>query len=513
VLKLAILAVVLLLAGWGVKRWFFTGAAQATDITGTVSRGLLPIAVTERGELESSKTVDVRCEVEGYQIKIVTIVPEGTRVTKDQVVVTFDTDQLKRQHDDQEVKWKTAEGKAKACKGELEVQKNKAATDIDKADLALVLAELDVKKYVEGEYIVALDKLKGEIELAKKDLEEDRENLEKYRKFVRHGFGTQEQLRGKELAVTKSEYNLSSKDAELRVLKDFTKVRQETELKAKARDAKRELDRAKSTGQAAVDKAQSELDAAEVQTRLEKQALDRLKKQLERCTVKAPQDGILVYSKDRYWDMAARVQPGAMVHYQQTLFSLPDLTKMQVKVKIHEAMVKKISKGMKAEIRIEAYPDAVLHGTVENVATLANSMGYWDERGVKEYVTIVTIDDLPMEAGLKPGMTGEVKVLAKELPDVLMVPVQAVSQKEAQHYSYVVGPEGIEKREVTVGENNDRFVEIKTGLEEGEKVVLDARARLAAETRASEANPQEQPLKGKPPEPPATAAPVPTPKN
>jgi RND family efflux transporter MFP subunit len=506
VLKLTILVVALVLGVWGVKHWFFNSSAKAAEITGSVTRGLLPITVTERGELESSKTVDVRCEVEGYQIKIVTIVPEGTRVTKDQEVVTFDTDQLKRQHDDQEVKWKTAEGKAKACKGELEVQKNKAATDIDKADLALVLGELDVKKYVEGEYLVNLEKLMGEIDVAKKEMVETAENLEKFRKFVRHGFGTQEALRGKELELSSKQYALKSKENDLKVLTDFTKIRQETELKAKARDAKRELDRAKSTGEAAVDKAKSELDAAEVQTRLEKAALDRLKKQLERCIVKAPQEGILVYSKDRYWDPSARVQPGAMVHYQQTLFSLPDLAKMQVKVKIHEAMVKKVSKGMKAEIRVESYPDAVLHGTVESVATLANSMGYWDERGVKEYVTIVKIDDLPTEAGLKPGMTAEVKILAKEMPDVLMVPVQAVSQKESQHYSYVVGPKGVEKREITVGENNDKFVEIKEGLEEGERVVLDARARLAAETKANEmTNPPEQP-KTKAPEPAAPAA-------
>jgi RND family efflux transporter MFP subunit len=500
VLKLTVAVLALSLTTWGAKRWFFSGSNHTTEITASVVSGHLPIIVTERGELESAKTIEARCEVEGYQNKIATIVPEGTRVTKDQVVVTFDTDQLKRQRDDQEAKWIAAKGRAKVAEGELEMQRNKAATDDDKAQLALTLADLDVKKYIEGDYIVSLDKLKGEIELAKKDVVETTENVEKWRTLYRKGYQTLESLRARELELANKQYQLKSKENELKVLTDFTRVRQETEFRAKARDANRDLERTKKTGQAAIDKAQSDLDALRAAERTEKQTFDRLEKQLQKCTVKAPQDGILVYAKDRPWDMNARVQPGAMIHFQQPLFSLPDLGNMQIKVKIHEAMVKKIKPQQKTEIRIDAYPDLVLHGTVESVATLANSDRPWMDTGVKEYVTMVKIDDLPTEAGIKPGMTAEVKILVKELPDVLMLPVQAVSQKEKQHYAYVVGPTGVEKREVVVGEHNDNFVEIKEGLKETERVALDARARIAAETKASGSSPEELP-KTQPPEP------------
>ena len=46
-------------------------------VTGLVARGELPITVTERGELESSSTVDARCEVEGEQMKLVSILPRS----------------------------------------------------------------------------------------------------------------------------------------------------------------------------------------------------------------------------------------------------------------------------------------------------------------------------------------------------------------------------------------------------------------------------------------------------
>src|ERR1700693_4226091 len=142
-------------------------------------------------------------------------------------------------------------------------------------------------------------------------------------------------------------------------------------------------------------------------------------------------------------------------------------------------MVKKVKPGQKAEIRIESYPGHVLRGTVLTVATMASSDG-WFDRSVKEYETMVKVEDVPPDAGLKPGFTGEVKVLIDNLTDVLVVPVQAVGQKDAQHRCYVVRGSGVEAREITLGDSNEKFVVVAAGLTEGEKVVLDARARIVA---------------------------------
>jgi multidrug efflux pump subunit AcrA (membrane-fusion protein) len=133
------------------------------------------------------------------------------------------------------------------------------------------------------------------------------------------------------------------------------------------------------------------------------------------------------------------------------------------------------------------------------------------------------LDDLPENAGLNPGMTAQVKILANELPDVLLVPVQAVAEKEGKHFAYPCKFGGVDRREVDVGDTNEKFVEIKSGLDEGEKVALDARSRLTAETKASEKKNQpdepktgekkkeekkEEPKPTQPTPAPAQAAPV-----
>lgn len=477
--KLILALLVLGGIGIGVRWWFFPGQGGMVEITATVTRGTLPIIVTERGDLESAKDLTVRCEVEGRENKIVWILAEGTSVKKGEKVLTFDIEQLSRTKADQEVKVKQAEGKAKAAEGDLKVAKNKAEDEIEKAKLALRLADLDRDKYLDeqGEYTAEVQDKRGALALAKKDLDEAGAKLVQFRKSVSKGLFPREQLRLKEADYAQKEFLVKRDEAKLVVLEKFTRKRQEEELTAKAADAKRALDRAFSSGEASVAKAQSELEAAQITLHLEKATLERIERQIERCTVKAPEDGILVYSKERYWDDNSRIQAGAMVFFRQPLFSLPDLAQMQMKVKVHESVVKKVKQGQKVEIRLDAFPAKLLHGTVKSVGTLASVESFLD-RFSKQYETIVSIEDLPSEAGLKPGFTGDVKILANELPDVLLVPVQAVAQKEGQYFAYVVSPKGVEARPVTVGENNDKFAEVKDGLTEGEKVALDARTRL-----------------------------------
>ena len=85
-IKLGVAVLICLLFGFGVLSWQSSNHEPLPEITAVASRAELPITVTERGELESSKTVDVRCEVEGEQLKIVELTPEGTRVGEGEIV-------------------------------------------------------------------------------------------------------------------------------------------------------------------------------------------------------------------------------------------------------------------------------------------------------------------------------------------------------------------------------------------------------------------------------------------
>jgi multidrug efflux pump subunit AcrA (membrane-fusion protein) len=114
----------------GISLWNRADNSLPVEITAMVNRSELPITVTESGELESSKVVEVRCEVEGEQIRITEAIPEGTRVSKGQVVIRFDTEKLGRSRTEQEVKSRTAEAKAQAAEEDLAVAKNTSESAI-----------------------------------------------------------------------------------------------------------------------------------------------------------------------------------------------------------------------------------------------------------------------------------------------------------------------------------------------------------------------------------------------
>lgn len=340
-------------------------------VTATISRGELKITISDRGELESIDAVQVMCDLKGGG-KLVSIIDEGKRVKKGDEVARLDTDVLARQQNEQDVKWQTAEGKVKSCRSKLAQAKNKAESEIAKADLALTLARIDLEAYddPQGEYKKELDKVKGVLELNRKQFKEAEDDIAFTKSLVKDGYAQLEQLRAKELTLQQRKFEVTSAEADVTLLEKFTRKKKITEFKAKAEEAERELRRTKESQQSLIDEAEGELRAAESTALVEKKQLEYTNEQVERCTIKAPSDGILVYSNSRYWDESARIRPGAQLYYRQEIFSLPDLSKMRVKMKIHESVIKKVKVGMPATFQIDAL-NKTLNGTVRKIATIA----------------------------------------------------------------------------------------------------------------------------------------------
>jgi hypothetical protein len=100
---------------------------------------------------------------------------------------------------------------------------------------------------------------------------------------------------------------------------------------------------------------------------------------------------------------------------------------------------------------------------------------------IKEYATLVRIEGQP--EGLKPGMTAEVEILVAYLPpSTLSIPVAAIVQNRDKFLCWVRKGEKVERKPLLLGMSNDKFVEVKDGLVEGEEVLLNPRA-VSADAR------------------------------
>jgi hypothetical protein len=159
---------------------------------------------------------------------------------------------------------------------------------------------------------------------------------------------------------------------------------------------------------------------------------------------------------------------------------------MQVSTAVHESVLDQVHAGLKAIIRVDAFPERSYAGTVKSVAVLPDQGG-WFSSDTKVYQTVVTIDEKVKQ--LKPGMTAVVEIDVEKLPSVLSVPIQAIVQRGSSNWCYVKAQSDLQRREIRLGKTNDKFVEIVEGISEGEVVVLNPMSLVeeeAAENKEKE---------------------------
>jgi HlyD family secretion protein len=253
---------------------------------------------------------------------------------------------------------------------------------------------------------------------------------------------------------------------------DFAKTTEES--LSKLLDSVRELDKTRRQAVSKLAQAEARLKSGmgqyEVQTRQRRD----LAEQRDKCIIRAKKSGLVVYGSGRddmmYYGDQERIREGATVRERQAIITIPDMTRMSVNVKIHETYIKKVQKGQKVRITVEAFPDKPLSGEVTRVGVLPDSQNRWMNPDLKVYAVTIAIDST--HDWVKPGMSAKTEIMVNRLEDVVQIPVQAVTLNEGKQVCYVTGGMKPERREVEIGEFTDEFIEIKSGLKEGERVLL-----------------------------------------
>jgi len=123
---------------------------------------------------------------------------------------------------------------------------------------------------------------------------------------------------------------------------------------------------------------------------------------------------------------------------------------------------------MPARITVDARPGQTYDGTVRRIAPMPDAQSIWLNPDLTVYSTQIEVD----ARNLRTGMSCRAEIIVDELSDVLYVPVQSVIRYGGSHYAYVPTPRGPQPRRVEIGLDNNRVVHIRSGLEEGETVLL-----------------------------------------
>ena len=129
---------------------------------------------------------------------------------------------------------------------------------------------------------------------------------------------------------------------------------------------------------------------------------------------------------------------------------------------------------MKSEIRLDAYPDAVFEGEIENIADLAKrkiSRITGKATGAKVFEVEVEVDS--QDERLKPGLSATVDIIISTYENALYIPLEAVFIDELDRTTvFVKKGGGIEQKVVKLGESNERVILVVDGVKEGDELLL-----------------------------------------
>ncbi|HUS19018.1 MAG TPA: efflux RND transporter periplasmic adaptor subunit, partial [Terriglobales bacterium] len=156
-----------------------------------------------------------------------------------------------------------------------------------------------------------------------------------------------------------------------------------------------------------------------------------------------------------------RAWPGAAVA------EIPDLSEIRFEARIDESDRGKLKPSQTAMIRVDAVPEKEFAAKIRDISTLAKlDFSGWPP--TKNFSIDIGIEST--DARVRPGMSANSRIEVNRVPDSILVPVEAVFQKQGRQVVYVLKGKSFEERAVTVGRRNSTQVQVLAGLKSGEKV-------------------------------------------
>lgn len=444
-----VLGLLVVLAGGAYATYQYGGFAGGplvdAVITEAVIRGPFDHIVIEQGEIESSSNIDVVCQVKSQGsgssgTPILWVIDEGTYVKAGDKLVELDASALENQLKTQRIAVSGAEAM------------------VISSDAAVRTSEIALQEYLEGTFMSERKAILSEIDVAQQELLTAELKLASAERMAAKGMFNKRQVQAEGFAVSNARNVLESAQARLGILERLTKQKFKVQFESDIEAAKAKL------------KADVSVLAEE------EDKLRDLQDQITKCVILSPADGVVVHNNQTSGRGSTEfvVEEGALIRERQTIIKLPDPNKMQVKASINEQNITLIAEGMAAKIKVNAIEGDML-ARIKRVNKYPEP-GSWFSSSVKKYTTYVEI--LSSGNPIRTGMTAEVRIFVRQIPDALQIPVHGIYEYKAHHFALIKNGDGWKTVEIKIGATNDKMVVIEEGLAEGDLVVLNPRQHL-----------------------------------
>ena len=232
------------------------------------------------------------------------------------------------------------------------------------------------------------------------------------------------------------------------------------------------------TAKSTLDNAKAEIEAIEANIKQAEIEVNTAETNVGYTKITAPMDGTVI---------SVPVSEGQTVNANQTtptIVTIADLSKMKIKPEISEGDITKVKAGQEVSFKILSDSQTLYHSVIDSVdpantttsdnsstSSSTSSSSSNSTTSAIYYYANVLIDN--PDRTLRIGMTTENNIKIANAKDVLLVSSMAIQKRDGKSFVNVLNDKNQpEQREVETGVQNDFQTEIKSGLNEGEKVIV-----------------------------------------
>ena len=219
---------------------------------------------------------------------------------------------------------------------------------------------------------------------------------------------------------------------------------------------------------------QADLDAADANYKRVLASIDIAKAQvqsaevaLENTIIRAPFDGTVLTKNADVGEIVAPLAAG--VNSKAAVVTIADMSSLQVEADVSESNLEKISSNQDCEIILDAYPGHSYPGYVAKIVPTADRT---------KATVMVKVGFKNYDNRVLPEMSAKVIFLSKEIKEssrnqqpVLVIPNSAIAQRNGQQIVFKVNNNKAVEVRITPGQNFDSYVEIKSGLQNGDMII------------------------------------------
>jgi len=215
-----------------------------------------------------------------------------------------------------------------------------------------------------------------------------------------------------------------------------------------------------------LENAQQAFDVAEALVRQNQSNYEVIRARLKQTSIRAPISGTIISKNVTVGEIVAGPLAGGNLSVPTAIAEIADLSDLEVHVDVDEVDIGKIKVNQQTNISVDAFPNRTFKGFVKEIALMTSSRR---EMGItyRVKVQIKNPDKI-----LKLGMTTNVDFVVKSKNQILSIPKTAILAKEGKQFVFAVNNQKVNNREIVTGIEGEEFIEVTSGLQLGERVVI-----------------------------------------